>query len=129
MICRFLRKRRKQYVYHTYCTIKRQNVELDDCKNCVQKEFKKMYGLKPVSKKRATVSKQTYSIVMERDKRCRLCGRWDGLQLHHILYRSERKDLIDEPKNCIMLCHQCHAVVHSNKHKYQPMLQKMIDNS
>ena len=87
-----------------------------------------MHYLKPVGKNRKTVSKETYNLVFERDHgRCRICGRNSGIQLHHILYRSERKDLIDEPSNCIMLCYQCHALVHSNKHKYQPILLKKVN--
>ena len=80
------------------------------------------------------VSKDTYNVVLERSKdifgvpRCGLCNNAYNLQLHHIQYRGERKDLIDEPSNCIMLCHRdfsknkCYKLVHSNKKKYQPML-------
>ena len=45
---------------------------------------------------------------------------------HHIYYRSERKDLIDNIDNGIMLCVYCHDKVHSNKKKWQPILLNMM---
>jgi 5-methylcytosine-specific restriction endonuclease McrA len=84
-------------------------------------------GLKPISKKRVCVSKKTYNEVYERDKGCcRLCNK-TNIELHHVYYRSERKDLIDKPSNCIMLCFDCHKLVHSNKKKYQPLLLKLLE--
>ena len=44
-----------------------------------------------------TVTKENYNYVIERDNySCRLCGSAKLLQLHHILYRSQRKDLIND---------------------------------
>ena len=63
---------------------------------------------------------------------CQFCGAIDNLQLHHVYYRSERKDLIDNPDNCLMLCHRdfsknkCHRLVHNNKKKYQPILLDIL---
>lgn len=111
------------------CTKLKKEITFDNCKGCEYKEYKERKPIKKVSKKRITVSKSTYEIVYNESKgRCALCNNIDNLQLHHILYRSERKDLIDEPSNCVMLCHRdfsknrCHGVVHSNKKKYQPLL-------
>ena len=50
------------------------------------------------------------------------------IELHHVRYRSERKDLINEPNNCVCLCTFHHQLVHSNKKKYQPLLLKMLEN-
>jgi hypothetical protein len=50
------------------------------------------------------------------------------LALHHIVYRSEDKKLINEPTNCIMLCKYHHDLVHSNKHYWQPILKEIINN-
>lgn len=72
------------------------------------------------------ITKDTYNYVIERDNySCRLCGSTSFLQLHHILYRSQRKDLINDVDNCIMLCSDCHRLVHSNKKKWQPILLDM----
>lgn len=78
-------------------------------------------------KKRILVTSDTYNKVYERDKgRCQLCGTYNNLQLHHIVYRSENRKLINEPSNCIMLCMNCHNLVHSNKHKWQEKLKNII---
>lgn len=80
--------------------------------------------------KKLTVTKDTYNCVIERDNySCRLCGSTNWLQLHHILYRSQRKDLINDIDNCIMLCSDCHRLVHSNKKKWQPLLLEMIKDT
>lgn len=76
------------------------------------KLFKFAKDVKTVHKKRNQVSKETYEAVEKVCKqKCALCGKGE-YQLHHILYRSERRDLIDEPTNCIMLCVDCHGKVH-----------------
>lgn len=137
--CINLKLRSKKGVKYFYCVRKRAVVDQKECWSCLNRETKKTSKmvvktrLKPISKKRVCVSKKTYNEVYERDNgRCRLCGAVDNLQLHHIYYRSERKDLIDDPNNCIMLCHRdfsknkCHKLVHNNKKKYQPMLLEIM---
>lgn len=143
--CQYLRFRKKQGKTYCYCTKKRATIEFSCCSNCSNKEYKKVAKMttktriKPISKKRVTVSDKTYNIVLDRCKdfngvpHCQFCGAIDNLQLHHIYYRSERKDLIDDPNNCLMLCHRdfsinkCHRVVHNNKKKYQPILLDILD--
>ena len=132
MNCIYLRKRQKKYQPYKYCTIKKEKIEYDECKKCDFKEYKKFKPIKAVSKKRITVSKKTYNIVLQQSKgRCALCEAYDNLEYHHIYYRSERKDLIDDASNGLMLCHRefsknkCHKKVHSNKKKYQPLLLKI----
>lgn len=95
-------------------------------KNVVLQEKKSSKKSKIHRKSRKMiVAKDTYNYVIERDNySCRLCGSTSFLQLHHILYRSQRKDLINDVDNCIMLCSDCHRLVHSNKKKWQPILLK-----
>jgi 2-polyprenyl-3-methyl-5-hydroxy-6-metoxy-1,4-benzoquinol methylase len=104
-------------------------ISLDVCKNCLDFIFAKNKPIKKISKKRITVSKETYNKVLKRDKeKCRLLDGTcqGGLELHHIIYRSENKKLIDEADNCIMLCTKHHKQVHSNKHYWQPILKNII---
>lgn len=116
------------------CKLSKQVITLDICKNCSKSIVMRNKPIKKVSNKRITVSKETYNKVMQRDKyKCRLaCITYNGvscnggLELHHIRYRSEAKDLINEPTNCIMLCTAHHKLVHSNKHYWQPILKEMI---
>lgn len=109
---------------------KRYIISLLECKNCSDLIYKANKPIKKVSNKRITVTEETYNKVMQRDKyKCRLldCTCYGKLELHHIRYRSEAKDLINEPTNCIMLCLKHHKQVHSNKHYWQPILKEMIN--
>ena len=130
--CQFLRIRSKDNIKYQYCTKLRKKWRLNEnlCYMCEFKELKKIKSIKKVSKKRIFVEKNTYNQVYLRDGgRCRLCGKYMDLHLHHIIYRSENKNLINEVYNCIMLCSSCHRLVHSNKKKYQPILKEMVGNN
>lgn len=108
------------------CKLLKQQITLAQCENCSNFIVEPYRAIKKVSSKKIRVTEDTYQKVYDRDKgRCRLCGKIN-IQLHHILYRSERKDLINEPSNCIMLCSEHHAQVHSNKHYWQPKLLKLV---
>lgn len=124
--CKNLRIRQKHYNRFLWCKIKNNVITLDECKNCSKLNLVRNKSIKRVSSKRVFVDKKIYDKVYERDKGiCRLCGKTD-IELHHIRYRSERKDLINDVNNCIMLCTSCHRLVHSNKHYWQAKLLEMI---
>ena len=47
---------------------------------------------------------------------CQYCGSRYGIEKHHIIKRSERPDLIDDPENKVKLCWKCHnKTEHSDK--------------
>ena len=128
--CLYLRIRHKKGIMYQFCIKEgcKGQTNIEKCHACTFKEYKKQKPIKKVSKNKIKVSHETYMKVIERDKyMCQICGANQDLHAHHILYRSQRKDLIDEPTNLIMLCGRCHGLVHSNKKKYQPMLIEMID--
>ena len=127
--CINLRIRTKKGIKYLFCVRRKAEIERNDCSCCSYKEFRNVAKMvvkkpiKPISKKRVFVSKKTYNQVYEEcNGRCAFCYTANWLHYHHIYYRSERKDLIDEPNNGIMLCESCHRLVHSNKRKYQPIL-------
>ncbi len=142
--CLYLRQRTKKGIKYLYCTKQRLKVCLNECRECIHKEYKKIKPIKKVSNKKIVVSKETYDKVFERDKgQCRICGLKDGefikeketyvkLEYHHIYFRSERKDLIDDPNNGIMLCgefaNNCHkGKAHKNKKYWQPILLEKLE--
>ena len=131
--CINLLKRTRQKKIVFYCKEYKRYIDYQlDCKNCLKRNLVRNKGIKKVSKKRIFVTKETYNKVYDRDKgKCRLkdfsCN--GKLELHHIRYRSEAKDLINEPTNCIMLCVKHHKEVHSNKKYWQPKLKEMIGES
>lgn len=132
MYCKDLLKRQRQTKIVLYCRKHKRYITcLSFCETCSDFEIKRNKPIKKVSNKRITVTEETYNKVMQRDKyKCRLldCTCNGGLELHHIRYRSEAKDLINEPINCICLCTFHHKLVHSNKKKYQPILLKILEN-
>ena len=132
MYCKYLSKSLKG---NLRCKLLKTITYIDKCKKCLKFEPRANKPIKKVSNKRITVTEETYNKVMQRDKyKCKLahvtyngisCD--GGLELHHIVYRSENKKLINEPTNCICLCTAHHRLVHSNKHYWQPILKEMIN--
>lgn len=130
--CLNLRLRSKKGQAYYYCMLKRSVIDFKECNGCVNKEYKKVAKLtaktriKPISKKRVTVSKKTYQEVFDRCNRmCAICGTNQNLHLHHIDGRG--KDKTDDPKNCIMLCCHCHLeVVHKNNTYWRKKLKEMV---
>ena len=128
MYCKYLSKSLNG---NLRCKLSKTITYIDECKKCLKFEPHVNKPIKKVSNKRITVTEETYNKVMQRDKyKCRLldCTCYGNLELHHIRYRSEAKDLINEPTNCIILCNRHHRLVHSNKHLWQPILKEMIKN-
>jgi 5-methylcytosine-specific restriction endonuclease McrA len=63
--------------------------------------------------------------VTERDGgRCRWCGTPTS-ECHHIVYRSQGGQ--DEVDNLILLCTRDHALVHSNKRRFMPLLLATLE--
>lgn len=63
--------------------------------------------------------------VHARDKTCRFCGQTAyRMECHHISYRSQGGP--DANWNLILLCDEHHALVHSNKKLWQPILRAYI---
>lgn len=138
MKCLYLKQRQKNYKPYLYCSFYKKEITFDECKSCPNKTYKdkkllnrssfnKRTYIRKCSKKRETVKPDTYNAVLERDKgQCQLCRTNQRLQAHHIVYRSEDKSKINDINNLIMLCLECHNLVHTNKKKYQPTLQSIV---
>lgn len=59
----------------------------------------------------AKISNKTRKLIYRRDHfRCALCDSDRGLQIHHVVLRSQGGT--NYPQNLITLCWKCHAVVH-----------------
>ena len=130
--CKHITIRTKNYEKYFYCRLNKKIINYTtECIKCVKNEPRKNKGINKVSKKKITVTQDTYNKVMQRDNgRCVMLNyECKGkIELHHVRYRSERKDLINEPNNCVCLCTFHHKLVHSNKKKYQPILLKILEN-
>ena len=64
------------------------------------------------------ISTEVRNLIYKRfDGLCFLCGGY-GSEIHHIIPRSENKDLINEPSNLVLLCNSCHKLVTNIKPLY-----------
>lgn len=83
---------------------------------------------KKKKKKRIVVLDETYQAVFERDNGCCvLCGKGGWVELHHIIFRSHSKDKINDIKNCVIICKNCHIKVHNEGKKYKKILLDMME--
>jgi len=81
---------------------------------------------KPNKGHKQLVSPIVRDAVLKRDNySCRLCGKANNLAVHHIIYKSDKKNKPweNEVSNLITLCnHPCHlSIVHGNKKRFQPI--------
>lgn len=83
----------------------------------LQKHFDDIFHPKPVEmfKSKKTLEREAYEIIRSqillRDHfRCRECGYYKHLEVHHIIPR--RLGGTDDPSNLITLCTRCHAKKH-----------------
>ena len=86
--CKYITIRSKNYEKYFYCRLSKKTINYTtECIKCVKNEPRKNKGINKVSKKKITVTQDTYNNVMQRDNcRCRLCGTSLNLHLHHIIY-------------------------------------------
>lgn len=74
---------------------------------------------------RKSLNSKLRNYIYERDgSRCRYCTGCNLLEVHHIDYRSQGG--LDAKSNLILLCKECHMLVHSSKHRFQPLLRGVI---
>lgn len=65
----------------------------------------------------AGLTKERRKSIYRRDGyACALCGRADGLQIHHVVHRSQGGK--DEPWNLVTLCPMCHQLAHGERPVY-----------
>lgn len=90
--CKYLALRSKNYEKYFYCRLNKKIINYTtECIKCVKNEPRKNKGINKVSKKRITVTQDTYNKVMQRDNyKCRLCGTSLNLHLHHIMRERKR---------------------------------------
>ena len=55
---------------------------------------------------------EVWAAVFRRDRRCVRCGA-EGWHVHHRKLRAQGGD--DSLPNCILLCRECHELVHSRR--------------
>lgn len=74
MDCKNLRRRTKKGKLYIYCTIKRETISYEKCKNCHNKEYKQYKTLKSRTNKQAKKEKERFSIIYPDLTKCCECG-------------------------------------------------------
>ena len=82
-------------------------------------EWDKLSGKAENAKKRITYEYRKWrERVLKRDgHRCQHCGEKEHLNVHHIKYFAEYKELRYELENGVTLCEACHKKLHSEERK------------
>lgn len=64
--------------------------------------------------------------IMRRDNfSCKLCGKKEGLQCHHVHSLDTNWELRLENSNIITVCSECHSDIHNNKYSEYYLLQQI----
>ena len=62
--------------------------------------------------------------ILQDEKRCWVCGRVSGLELHHILGGTANRKLSDKYGLTVWLCHEHHTGKHGAQ--YDPVLNRQL---
>lgn len=91
MNCKNLKIRSRKYKKYFYCSLCKQEIDIQKCKECEFKEYKtvkKIKGKKHKQTKATEISKEAKLQVWERDRhKCVLCGKsvpWNLANAHFI---------------------------------------------
>lgn len=68
--------------------------------------------------------------LLTRQNRCQICGKGGELEMHHIKPQSSRPDLKYNLNNILLLCNDCHDVIHKNhiESKAPQVLKRILHN-
>ncbi len=65
--------------------------------------------------------------VLKRDgERCKICGKNNDLQAHHIKAYKDNEELRYEVSNGIILCFDCHQQVNGKEEEYEWVFAAML---
>lgn len=68
--------------------------------------------------------------IIDNRRQCHWCGKCSGLELHHCMHGSNRKNATEDGL-VVFLCHECHWEVHNSKegHHMDEELQKEAERA
>ncbi len=66
--------------------------------------------------------------LLIRTELCLYCGKNIADQEHHVIKRSERPDLIDDKRNKIFICSECHSQTENSQDFYKKLQRIFLDN-
>ena len=118
MYCKFFKVKQKKGSRFFYCKKKSKAIDLNECKSCIYKEYKKSVSnglkkpLKRVSKKRAKLERNRFSLFTDNLDKCYFCDRpRDDL---HELLRGRNRNNSMKYGLVLPLCREHHEIMHSH---------------
>ena len=124
--CKYFKRRTKKGIPYLYCSLKKQIITYDNCKDCPNKEYKQYKTLKSRTGKLAKHEKNRYSIIYSDMTKCCECGSKIGIEKNEIFSGAYRQTSIRLGMVAPM-CHECHQRFHNDimfNLKYKTMFQK-----
>lgn len=116
--CINLKIKRKKYNKYLFCKKLNKTIDLNECKTCIYKEYKKSVSnglknpLKQVSKKRAKLERNRFSLFTDNLDKCYFCDRpRDDL---HELLRGRNRNNSMKYGLVLPLCREHHEIMHSH---------------
>ena len=108
MKCKYYTIRSIKYKKYKFCRLKKQ-VILDECKNCLFKEYKQNKSIKNKTNKLKKIENKRFSIITENMKDCYYCHKKNCLPDKHEIYGGSNR--IRSIKNgfVVPLCRKCHS--------------------
>ncbi len=107
MNCKFFKIRSKKYQRYYFCGKKKEEVTLEECKLCGEKEFKNYRRMSIKSKKLAKLENNRFSILQGDTSTCFLCGRKMKLDKHEAFGGANRQKSMKWGL-IFYLCRKCH---------------------
>lgn len=109
MKCINLKIRSKKYVKYFYCSLKKEEIQMEKCIKCENKEYKKVVKMQKRSSKRAKaldISIDVRETVFKRDKGLCVVCKSPGLPNSHYIARG--KGGLGIEQNVLTHCMKCH---------------------
>ena len=103
MYCIYIKKKRNKNATFIYCNRHDKKITFDDCKSCLDKQYKARTKIKPPKPKKDT----RYSIITTNMEQCIECGK-KPIQKHEIFYGSGKRQNSIEYGLVIPLCKKEH---------------------
>lgn len=125
--CIYQMKRQKNYKPIWYCKKLRQQIILEQCKNCSMAIHKSVVAIKKKRSKLKKQEKDRYSIVQKDISVCYFCG-GQAQSIHELIGGINRKTSMKWGL-CVGACLKCHRKLEDNeniKQKYQKIGQDIF---
>lgn len=102
---------------YLYCTNKRENVEKDCYRECMEKEYKSYKQLNKKSNKQKKLEESRYSILQSNKEKCFFCNN-KAVDTHELLKGRNRKKCIKWGL-VIYICRECHRKTEEDSEFYK----------